>query len=669
MSDISIPGVSDRYNTTKLISDLMEVEKVKLNRMEESVTNMETEKQIWQDVNRRLGMLRDAARNLTGFDSPFGEKIGISSDEAALSIEASRAADRGDWEVTIIQKAQGDRLISGNIGMDQEVARGNYSFSLGEEEVSFSFRGGKLERFVDTLNDKSKGLLRASLIKNTANSQVLLIEGLKEGAENRISYGEASTELFLQLGLLEENRSGERTVNFEPAAIQNLDDSRGEITFQNDGALLKPGQGVKIPITPTLASTQDMVLEMEVTLTRLSQEDLPVNEGDPGLNLVSPGGIEFKGVQIQNDPLADNLPDTGPPLPPPNRIDMNVLFGIGDERVSLGEIEDITATQTISIPLEVYLDNLNSLEIENNNSYRSLEVKNLRIYNPSAQGDVVPVNSLASAQDAIIELEGVRVVRPSNEIDDLIPGLTLRVKKPTDEPIEINVEPDKEAIKNSLINLLASYNEAIAEINILTNRNSQVIEEIPYFTDEDREAAYERLGQFQGDITLNQLKNRMQRIFQDAYPTSDPNLVMLAQIGISTNASGAGGFDASRLRGYLDLDEELLDQSLETKAEYIQELFGRDTNDDLVIDTGAGFLLDENLKPYTQLGGFLAGKISTIDRSLDRTGREIEEYNDYLEQYELDLRRKYGMMEGVLNSMEGNRNAIDNFTRQNSPQN
>jgi flagellar hook-associated protein 2 len=107
MSDISIPGVSDRYNTTKLISDLMEVEKVKLNRMEESVTNMETEKQIWQDVNRRLGMLRDAARNLTGFDSPFGEKIGISSDEAALSIEASRAADRGDWEVTIIPESPG----------------------------------------------------------------------------------------------------------------------------------------------------------------------------------------------------------------------------------------------------------------------------------------------------------------------------------------------------------------------------------------------------------------------------------------------------------------------------------------------------------------------------------------------------------------------------------
>jgi flagellar hook-associated protein 2 len=104
-------------------------------------------------------------------------------------------------------------------------------------------------------------------------------------------------------------------------------------------------------------------------------------------------------------------------------------LGSADERVSLGEIEDITATQTISIPLEVYLDNLNSLEIENNNSYRSLEVKNLRIYNPSALGDVVPVNSLASAQDAIIELEGVRVVRPSNEIDDLIPGLTLRVKK------------------------------------------------------------------------------------------------------------------------------------------------------------------------------------------------------------------------------------------------
>jgi flagellar hook-associated protein 2 len=646
----------------------MEVERVKLTRMEESVTSMESEKKIWQDVNRRLGQLRDAARSLTGFDSPFGEKIGLSSDEAALTIEASRAADRGDWEITILQKAQGDRLISGNIDLDQEVARGTYSFSLGEEEVSFSFRGGKLERFVDTLNDKSKGLLRASLIRNTADTQVLLIEGLKEGSENRISYGESSTELFLQLGILEENRSEERQVRFEPAAIRNLDESQGEITFQNDGALLSPGQAVSIPISPSLASTKDMVLEMEVTLTRLSEADLPVNQGDPGLNLISPGGIDFKGIQVQNDPLADNLPETGPPPPPPNNIDMNILFGIGGERVSLGEIEDITATQKISIPLEAYLESLSSLELKNNNTYREIEIKNLRIYNPNAQGDVVPVNPLASAQDAIIELEGVRVIRPSNEIDDLIPGLTLTVKKPSEDPIEINVEPDKEAIKASLINLLASYNEAIAEINILTNRNSAVIEEIPYFTDEEREAAYERLGQFQGDITLNQLKNRMQRIFQDAYPTSDPNLVMLAQIGISTNASGAGGFDASRLRGYLDLDEELLDQSLETKADYIKELFGRDTNEDLVIDTGAGFLLDENLKPYTQLGGFLAGKISTIDRSLDRTGREIEEYNDYLEQYELDLRRKYGMMEGILNSMEGNRSAIDNFNRQNSPQ-
>ena len=72
MSDISIPGVSSRYNTTKLIDDLMEAERIPLARMEEDVTAFESEKKNWQQVNRNMAVRfresfqREKRRILTG---------------------------------------------------------------------------------------------------------------------------------------------------------------------------------------------------------------------------------------------------------------------------------------------------------------------------------------------------------------------------------------------------------------------------------------------------------------------------------------------------------------------------------------------------------------------------------------------------------------------------
>ena len=52
---------------------------------------------------------------------------------------------------------------------------------------------------------------------------------------------------------------------------------------------------------------------------------------------------------------------------------------------------------------------------------------------------------------------------------------------------------------------------------------------------------------------------------------------LLSQLGIATNASRpgtGGGFDASRLRGYLEIEDETLGKALDDHFEAAKQLFG-----------------------------------------------------------------------------------------------
>ena len=142
---------------------------------------------------------------------------------------------------------------------------------------------------------------------------------------------------------------------------------------------------------------------------------------------------------------------------------------------------------------------------------------------------------------------------------------------------------------------------------------------------------------------------------------------MMSQIGISTNAgSGGGSVNASKLRGYLEINEEMLDNALQTKSSNIKELFGMDTDGDLVVDTGVGYELDAFLNPYIQTGGIFTSKIGNLDTRITDTNREIEDYKEYLADYEQSLKVKYGNMEGTLNQLESNSSSLDTFNQQNN---
>jgi flagellar hook-associated protein 2 len=668
MSDISIPGVSSKYNTDKMIEAIMEAERIPLKRMEDRKDDYAERKKVWNEVNRKLNTLQTSARSLYSFESPFREYIAASSDEDLLTAVADRNAGRGSYELSVRQVASVDSFRSKPLPEDFKVPKGEYRFSVGDQEINFSFKGGDLTEFAGRLNQRGRDIVEADVVKDTRETRVLVIRSALTGAANRLSFGEDARGLGLDSGMLKRIATGERDILLSPETVEpyrspGLD---GEIQTQSGELQLSPRAAATLKISPPVRGEGKLQVEITLRLARIEEDEYVAPKPPPGPDIPPAGGIELEGIEIQDAPNRIDLPEWNPP-PPPKRVDsLEILTANGTE--PLPEVRDTEEIQRINFPLSNLGKPLESIQVVNQNTHRRVTVSSVRIVNPEARGEFQPQFPVSTAANAIIEINGIPIERENNEIDDVIPGVTLQPRKPSNETIELSIEADKEAIKDGLIAFLASYNQVLTEINILSGSHENVVEEIGYFDEKEKEAAFEKLGLFVGDTTFMQLKNRLQRIVTSAYETSaGRDLAMLSQMGISTNASGAsGGLSRSKLRGYLEVDESKVDEAIDTNLKAMSELFGRDTDGDLVVDSGLAVEIHNFVNAYTRTGGLIDTRTAGLDRQIADTEDQITDFKTKLEDKEKDLKREYGIMESTLGQLEGSQRSLENFSNRNT---
>ncbi|HOX13424.1 MAG TPA: flagellar filament capping protein FliD [Spirochaetia bacterium] len=666
MSDITIPGVTSKYDTKKLIEDLMKVERIPRDRAEEQLKALQLQKTAWQDVNRSIVRARETSRALFSFQNPFNERIAKSSDEGVLTAAATREALEDEHTIVVKQTASADRFLSGRLASDYRVPAGDYAFTVGDRAVSLKFSGGTLKEFADALTRKGGDILRARVIPVSKSEQSIVIESLKTGSKNRLGFEGAARDWALASGLVEEARSSRRDLATGSAQPFEKPLDRSLVRAEPGSLAVGPGGEAKLPVSPSL-STKGLVLEMEVRVTRRTEPPAPAGP-PPGPSISAPGSITYEGITITADPSDPQVPAWTPP-PPPTRTDDPVVLFLSDgagRSVPLPAQPDSEEFRTVSVTLSDYLADFSGLGIRNRNTHRDVEVRNVRVYDPTETGGLRPRDPVDTSRDAIVSLEGIEVVRDTNSISDLIPGVTLNLQEASDKKIRLKVEPDREKSKEAIIEMVGNYNRLMADINILSRNDERLVQEISYYTEEERKTATARLGLLQGDSTLNLLRTSMQRITTNPQPVGETSEV-LGRIGISTNAArgGAGGYDASRLRGYLEIDEEALGKALRDDFETVRRLFGYDTDGDLLVDSGVAFGLDALYRPYVETGGILAVKTRTFDTQISSQQTRIETLDRQLVAKEAELRRKYGMMEGALQGMERSSQDISNFMKQN----
>lgn len=663
MSDISIPGVKSKYDTEKLIEGLMKIERIPKTRAEEQLKQIQLKKTTWLDLNRRLTALRESSRSMFSFQNPFNDRIATSSDESILTATATREALEETRNFAVKRTAAADRFMSDPVKADARVPAGSYTFAVGESSVKLSYGGGTIKDFVDAINRKGGDTVRAEIVAVTTDSRVIVIESLKTGSKNRLAFSDAAEPWALSVGLVEKASSSRRELPIANVTRfeKPLDPAR---VVAKDDALLVGTQTEAALRLPTAIPTTGLVLEVQLELA--DRPAPPVPDGPPPGPSIPPTGVmDYEGIRITSEPSAAALPSWTPP-PVPAKVDdfapLYIIDGAG-RSIALPAVTTGQGFKTVTIPLSGYADSFAGLGLRNGNTDRDLRIKSARVYDPTETAGMRPKNPVATARDAVIAMDGIEVTRQTNAISDLVPGLTLNLWQSSDKPVSLKIEPDRKAAKDALIELVGNYNRLMAEMNILARPDARILEEITYFTEDEKKKYQERLGLMQGDSSLSQLRTSLQRTVMDPYQTRSGNMI-LGTAGISTDSRHGGSYDASRMRGYLEIDETALDKALKENFQQVKDMMGYDTDGDLIVNSGVAFKLDALMKAYVETGGIVSTRTSTLDSQMTEQKKQIDSLETQLARKEADLKRKYGLMESSLNQMEQSSGAWDSFGKQ-----
>ncbi len=289
----------------------------------------------------------------------------------------------------------------------------------------------------------------------------------------------------------------------------------------------------------------------------------------------------------------------------------------------------------------------------NNNTGRRVEYRDLSLVDTAERAGAVPKNQVQRPQDAVVSIDGVRVQRESNVIEDALKGVTIEVQGESDREVALSVDYDYEKITGGIVSLIEKYNEVLRYINEHTNV-------VPGTRPEERAEA----GVLTGETAVMGLKNKLQRIMMDPYHTDrGKELSLLAQIGISM---GPLRSDPAEIRGgYLTVDEDTFVPAFERSPEAIKQLFGSDTDKDAVIDSGVAYRLEQTLKGYTEpRTGVIAYRVKSMEGRINDQERKIATFNDHLDEYRLKLEKDFTLMQQSLHELEQTQQRIENFSSQ-----
>lgn len=688
MAGLNIPGVTDQYNTNDTVEKLMKIERIPLTREQNQLESLKTEKNAWRDINTKLSSLRDNTKTLYSFENPFNSKLTSSTEEYAITAEANRSASLQSFKVDVIQAASSDRFLSDELENDFKVPIGTYTYKVGEKQITFNWKGGTLKDFSNAINKRGNNIIKSSIIGASAGKKSLLIEAVPTGKENRLIFEDDAKTFAFDSGMVDKIKSQTQTfassqteilpVNKieydEPVYMPPLSLTNTKYDEEKQTATVEPRGAYQVKVPEKILRDTD--LHLQFTITQKETEDITpeINKTLLQPELPDAGTAEYGGIVISN-----NLSDTNLNLPPEPPAPLepvktnSILFAVMDDgsekEIPYTPAEDGKAAQ-MDVKLSEY-PGIKAIAVRNINTGTSYEISSFTALDPVKDLGYGPKHPVSTADDAIIKYEGITITRSSNKIDDVVPEITLNVHDKTEKTATISVKPDTEASKAAIIEFVGKYNQAVAELNILSQNKQEIIDELDYLTPDEREAEQKKLGLFQSDFSLTNIKSNMSSTLAARYMFSDTaEITMLSQLGIATNAGGySGGYSQSKLRGYLEIDEKKLDDAIANHLDDIKMIFGYDSDGDLIVDTGIAYKLDKQISAYTQTGGILAMKTSSLDSKIKSSETKIAKLENQMAKKEQELRNKYSQMEGSLNSLEAQQNTISNFTKQQQNQN
>ena len=230
---------------------------------------------------------------------------------------------------------------------------------------------------------------------------------------------------------------------------------------------------------------------------------------------------------------------------------------IDEDKASLRGIEEAINKAGAGVRASVINDGngyrlvLSSLVAGNDNSIRikvndgdgtDQDMNGLSLFayeSDDSQGAGMNMNEVVATRNAELNIDGIFVSRSSNDIDDVIDGVTLSLKPDAEGSlVRINIEQSTAAISEAINGFVGKYNELIDVVDTLTGYDPET----------------KTAGPLSGDASIRGVISQIRRTLSENFGSVNPNYDSLSSIGIDTGRDGKLTLDTGKLQRALDND-------------------------------------------------------------------------------------------------------------------
>jgi len=523
-------GLSSGMDWTSMISQLMAIERQPITNMNTQKKTLQTRQSAWTEVNTKLSALKGSANAISGVDDfnlHTSSSTVTGSDKKVsdlLSFVVGSTASQGSYSVKVNNLAQAQKLSSKGfsstttaLGLSGDILINGRSVSLTSTDT--------LKNIQDKINASNSGTnasgVTASIFSAADGEYRLTVTSLATGADGIDIVNASSSDLLGKLGLADTSISlsnpitgGARSRGFV-SSTQTIGSLLG-LSSAAAGTVNVNGKTLTIDLaSDSLSSIANKLTSAGVSATvmadsssgktvyTLQVEGLTSNpDGSPKitdsnnvlqtLGVIGQGHSDVSGLAGSVKNTANGKAITSSTL----LVDIDGYnnFTAGDKISIAGKLHDgsdltsvdfgVTQSTTVGDLLKAvesaYGGNVSasvgsdgSLIVEDNQAGTSKLALNMS----ATIGDgalsfgnfslsTLRKREVIAGEDAEILVDGVKVTRSSNQITDVINGVTLDLKgEDVSSTVNLSINRDYSSIEKLVSDFVDKYNDVVKYVN------------------------------------------------------------------------------------------------------------------------------------------------------------------------------------------------------------
>jgi len=535
-------------------------------------------------IEKKITLQQQKSQALSLLDSLFTTfKTGVSALNDSSLYQKRTVSGSVDNEITVTADAgvavqsfslSDTQLALKNVQQSGRFASKSSYVSTGSGTMSLSLDGKTydinytstttLEDLASAINDKAGSVMKASTLQVGENDYRLILTSNNTGASQNITISDSANGTLDYAVYKQQDVMGSGL--FTSATSSVISGSVAQTTKLSLSQALTDG-GVSIEIGGVLYNA-DFDTDHATTLSNFK-------------NAIDASGLYTATISGNDITITANTAGVGYTITSPfATVDSIATASTTDITPAISGTYNITmngTTYNIAYDQNTTLDSLassiNSTVGSNVASVKQVGTSYQLVIESTAQGDdptfavsdtggflntklttgiknYTPAAEIQQGRDATFKYNGISITRSSNEITDIINGVTINLLK-DGSSANIDISQDVDSISTEMSTLVQSYNSLISQLSSMTTA--------------DTEAG--TVGVFNGDSSITSISRDITRLFtsinNDGYS--------LSQFGIDLSEDGTMSFNASKFSTKFNQDPTLSEQ-------YFSGLTTYDTN-------------------------------------------------------------------------------------------